>query len=57
MTDRFTPQHVETWRRDGGLAIPNFFTSEECAAVVADFEAVFGRTEGAEDPKNFKKPG
>jgi hypothetical protein len=57
MTDRFTAQHVEAWRRDGGLAIPSFFTPEECAAVVADFEKVFGRTEGAEDPKNFKKPG
>ena len=57
MTDRFTPEQVEAWRRDGGVAIPAFFTPEECAAVVADFETVFGRTEGADDPKDFKKPG
>ncbi len=57
MQDRFTSDHVEAWRRDGGLVIERFFTPEECAAVVADFETVFGRTEGAEEAKNFKKPG
>ena len=57
MQRRFTEDQVDTWRRDGGLVIERFFTPEECAAVVADFEAVFGRTEGAEEPKNFKKPG
>ena len=36
MTDRFGPQHVEAWRRDGGVSIQNFFTPEEVAAVVAD---------------------
>lgn len=41
MQDRFKQQHVETWRRDGGVLIPGFFTPEEVAAVVADFEMVF----------------
>ncbi|MBV8593328.1 MAG: phytanoyl-CoA dioxygenase family protein [Caulobacteraceae bacterium] len=54
---RFTSDQVEAWRRDGGVVIERFFTPAECAAVVADFETVFGRTEGAEAPKDFKKPG
>ena len=47
MTDRFGPEHLEAWRRDGGVSIRNFFTPEEVAAVRADFETVFGRVEGA----------
>jgi hypothetical protein len=42
MTERFTSEHVEAWRRDGGVSIRDFFTSEEVSAVRADFEAVFG---------------
>jgi hypothetical protein len=49
MSDRFTSEHIETWRRDGGVVIENFFTPEEVAAVRADFETVFGRTEGADE--------
>ena len=47
MTDRFGPEHLEAWRRDGGVSIRDFFTPDEVAAVRADFEAVFGRVEGA----------
>lgn len=43
MIERFTAKHVETWRRDGALVIADFFTADEVAAVVADFEQVFGR--------------
>ena len=57
MTERFSQQHVDAWRRDGGVVIESFFTPEECAAVVADFEKVFGRAEGGEEPKDFKRPG
>ena len=57
MTNRFTAQHVEAWRRDGGVVIPGFFTQEECAAVCADFEKVYGKVDGADEPKDFKKPG
>jgi hypothetical protein len=48
MTPRLTQQHLDTWRRDGALLVPNFFTPAETAAVQADFEAVFGRTAGAD---------
>jgi len=46
--DRFGPEHVEAWRRDGGVSIHNFFTPEEVAAVQADFRAVFGDREAGE---------
>ena len=54
--DRFGPQHLEAWRRDGGVSIPNFFSPEEVAAVQADFEAVFGRT-GADEALVTKREG
>jgi hypothetical protein len=57
MTERFGPEHLEAWRRDGGVSIHDFFTPEEVAAVVADFELVFGRTEGAAEGVNKKKQG
>jgi hypothetical protein len=46
MSPRFNDQQVEAWRADGAVVIEDFFTAEEVAAVVADFEAVFGRSEG-----------
>ncbi len=57
MTERFGPEHLEAWRREGGVSIHDFFTREEVAAVVADFELVFGRTEGADEGVNKKKDG
>lgn len=56
MTDRFTPTQVETWRREGGVLIPGFFTPHEVAAVYADFEQVFGYPEGLGEAPNIKKP-
>jgi hypothetical protein len=49
MTQRFTNDHLEAWRRDGAVVVEDFFTPAEVAAVVADFDQVFGRTAGAED--------
>ena len=57
MDERFGPAHVDVWRRDGCVLIPNFFTSEEVAAVRADFELVFGRARGTGEPLNKKKDG
>jgi hypothetical protein len=57
MRDRFGPEHIDAWRRDGGLVIENFFTADEVAAVQADFEQVFGRTEGAAEAMDRKKDG
>jgi hypothetical protein len=57
MDQRFTPEHLETWRRDGGVVIQNFFSAEEVAAVQADFERVFERAAGAATPLVKTKPG
>lgn len=57
MSERFGPEHLEAWRRDGGVSIRNFFTPDEVAAVVADFEQVFARTEGAAEALNKKRGG
>jgi hypothetical protein len=56
MTDRFSPAHLETWRRDGVVLIPEFFTANEVAAVTADFRQVFDRG-GAEAALVKRKDG
>jgi hypothetical protein len=53
---RFTPADVEAWERDGVTLLHDFFTPQECAAVRADFDVVYGRT-GADTPMEKKKPG
>jgi ectoine hydroxylase-related dioxygenase (phytanoyl-CoA dioxygenase family) len=55
--ERFTARDVAAWRRDGVVVLKSFFTPEEVAAVVADFEAVFGRTAGAEGALEEKADG
>jgi hypothetical protein len=57
MIDRFGPEHLDAWRRDGGVVIRNFFTAEEVAAVRADFEQVFGRSEGGAEALVKKRAG
>jgi hypothetical protein len=57
MTDRFQLDHIEAWRRDGGVVIESFFNAEEVAAVQTDFEQVFGRTSGASEGISIKKDG
>ncbi|MDX2055639.1 MAG: phytanoyl-CoA dioxygenase family protein [Polyangiaceae bacterium] len=39
---RFTPEHVSQWREEGFTVIENFFSAEECAPVLADYEALYG---------------
>jgi hypothetical protein len=57
LAHRFRPQDVEAWRREGVTVIPGFFTPEETAAVVADFETAFGRAEGAGEALDRKPDG
>ena len=57
MNARFSHEHIETWRREGVALIRDFFTAGEIAAVRADFETVFGRSAGADEPLSKKKPG
>ena len=53
--ERFTAEDLAAWRRDGVQMIRDFFTHDEIAAVQADFETVFGRASGADEPMNKKK--
>jgi hypothetical protein len=54
--DRFSPQDLDTWQRDGALTIANFFTAEEVAAVQADFAKLFAGA-GAAQARNDKAKG
>lgn len=42
MTKRFTPEQIETWRRDGAVLFEQFFTPEEIEPVCADYHALYG---------------
>jgi Phytanoyl-CoA dioxygenase (PhyH) len=57
MSPRHTAEQMQTWRQDGAVVIERFFNDEEVAAVVADFELVFGRAEGAKKAKVARKSG
>jgi hypothetical protein len=46
---RYSTNDIATWRSDGCVKIENFFTPDEVAEVVKDFEVVFGRTQGGEE--------
>ena len=52
----FTAAEVETWEREGVVLLSDVFTPDECAAVCADFDTVFGRT-GAVEPLDKKRSG
>ena len=54
MTTRHQPHHLETWRRDGGVLIANFFTADEVASVARDFERVFGKPDAADEALDRK---
>lgn len=53
----FTDQDVAEWEREGVVLIHDMFTPEECAAVRADFDRVFGRPTGGEQPLEKKRAG
>jgi hypothetical protein len=55
--DRFGSEHIEAWHRDGGVLIEEFFTPDEVRAVRADFETVFGRTQGGGAGLDEKRAG
>ncbi|MCZ6503951.1 MAG: phytanoyl-CoA dioxygenase family protein [Gammaproteobacteria bacterium] len=57
MPDRFTDEHVETWRREGAVMLPEFFTPNEIAAVTGDFELVFPDRQGGHEALVKKKAG
>jgi len=56
MTSRFSQDQIATWRRDGVVVIPDFFTPDEVTAVTADFQQVFDRS-GADAALVKRKDG
>lgn len=54
---RFSPSDVAIWEREGIVLLRDLFTPEECAAVRADFDLVFGRDGGAQEALQKKKDG
>jgi hypothetical protein len=57
MNARFTPEHLDTWRRDGAVVIESFFNADEIAAVRADFDIIYGPSDAAGQPMIRKGPG
>ena len=49
MEKRYTDKDIDTWRSEGAVLVPKFFTKKEIKGVVNDFEIVFpGRRTEAE---------
>lgn len=57
MSRRFTDEHIEIWRREGAVMLPEFFTGEEIAAVTEDIERVFPGRQGAGEVLMQKETG
>ena len=46
--DRFTQAHIDQWRQEGFVIIPDFFSAQEIAPIVTDYERIYGK-KGAGD--------
>ncbi len=57
MQQRFNNDHSAAWRRDGGVLIEGFFTEDEVAAVIADFDKVFSIPESDGEAVDAKQAG
>tara|TARA_E500000331_G_scaffold301456_2_gene302882 strand:- start:2920 stop:3834 length:915 start_codon:yes stop_codon:yes gene_type:complete len=60
MGHRFTPKHIDQWREDGFVIIPDFFKSEEIAPVLKDYEMLYQDRAPAKKGAralNFKEEG
>ena len=57
MTNRFTNEQVEAWRKEGAVVVPEFFDDEEIADVKKDFEIIFPDRRAETTALNLKKKG
>ena len=57
MTNRYTDKHIETWRKEGAVVVPEFFKEEEIKEIVADFEVVFPDGKAEAKALNKKQKG
>ena len=57
MTNRFTNEQVEAWRKEGAVVVPEFFDDEEIVKVTKDFEIIFPDRRAETTALNLKKKG
>jgi len=56
MTTRFNESDVRTWREDGAVVIPDFFTPDEISAVLPDLDRVFAECGKGRGPGRALSP-
>ena len=57
MASRFTNAHVEAWREEGAIVVPEFFNSKEIEEVAKDFEVIFPGKKTKAKALNKKEKG
>ena len=57
MTNRFTKDHIETWRDEGAVVVPEFFKDKEIKEVAEDFETIFPGRKAEAEAVNRKQKG
>ena len=55
MTIRFTDAHVDMWRKEGAVMVPEFFNDKEIKDVTKDFEIIFPGRKAEDKALNKKK--
>ena len=57
MTNRFTNEHIEAWRKEGAVVVPEFFKDKEIEEVAGDFEIIFPGRKTEAEALNKKQKG
>ena len=57
MTDRYSSKHIDAWRQEGAVVVPEFFKDEEIIEIVTDFEKVFPGRKAEVEALNKNKKG
>ena len=57
MTNRFTNEHIEVWRKQGAVVVPDFFKDKEIVKVAEDFEIIFPGRKAEAEALNKKQKG
>ena len=57
MTIRFSDAHVDTWRKEGAVVVPEFFNDKEIKDVTKDFEIIFPGRKAEDKALDKKKKG
>ena len=57
MTKRIKEEHIELWRKEGAVVVPEFFKRKEIDDVVEDFQIIFPNRQTAARPIDNKEKG